>query len=110
MSKQSNHFDEINGTLAKLRRLKIQENVLNTSINKSLSTLGLDDENFTSFKAMNEFKKYESSLQNTLIEIKNLLEDVKIATDTRGDIEKLDDSKNIDDSNKESYGYYNYIL
>lgn len=90
MSKSSNPSNELdNITLAKLRRLKIQENILTSSVNKSLSKLGLNVDDFTSFKATNEFKKYESSLQSNLIEIKNLLEDVKIATDARGDIEKL---------------------
>ncbi|XP_013137368.1 PREDICTED: coiled-coil domain-containing protein 112-like [Papilio polytes] len=91
MSKSSNPSYELdNITLAKLRRLKIQENILTSSVNKSLSKLGLNDDDFATFKATIEFKKYESSLQSNLIEIKNLLEDVKIATDARGDIEKLD--------------------
>ncbi|XP_045537592.1 coiled-coil domain-containing protein 112-like [Papilio machaon] len=71
MSKTSKNSDETNGTtLAKLRRLKIQENVLASSINKSLSSLGLDEENFTN---IDEVKRDVLGLEEKLRTFKSFL-------------------------------------
>ncbi|CAK1584506.1 unnamed protein product [Parnassius mnemosyne] len=82
--------DFATNAIAKLRRLKIQESVLNSSVHKVFSTPHEHEEFRTTFKGNNELKQYLNTIKNSFIEIKNLLEDVKISTNSSETIGQLD--------------------
>lgn len=71
--------------IAKLRRLKIQESVLFSSVKNIVSSLNQDI--FTDFQKNSDH--FESELKDTFIKIRNLLEDIKININSQKNIKNL---------------------
>lgn len=90
-----------NDYIARLRRLKIQEGILVSNVNKKCEEhLEISDES-NKYKKNVDLKKYLSQLKHSYTQMKNLYEDIKVKTnihETSGATGLL------------QYQYYNLLL
>lgn len=90
--------------IARIRRLKIQEDLLIQSIKKNLPTGG-DDNEIIFIKFNLEFNKFLSGLRKSYIDIKHLFDDVKCTTNSQDILRNLGESS---ETNKN--GFYFRII
>ncbi|XP_050681367.1 uncharacterized protein LOC126976803 isoform X2 [Leptidea sinapis] len=91
-SKASNETTDTNCLISKLRRLKLQEQILTSAVNQICSNTETENANFTNDT---DFKIYLSKLRNAHSEIRNLFEDIHVATQNQENLKniELDDVK-----------------